>query len=101
MTATGYVENPVRIFPKDPDAKLSYGFNLTDWLDGDTIADNSWTKYPASGTLTIESDAYDDSRVLVTLSGGAVGETYDLTAHWTTHNGDEDNRTFRVNIEER
>ncbi len=101
MALTAYVDEPVEVLPKDPDAKLIYKFNWTDWLDGDEIAASTWSVYP-SGSLTVLGTNFDTTSTVIRVEGGTPGERYDLTNHITTHNtGEEEDRTFRLEITER
>lgn len=101
---TGFVPAPGRPWIyKDPDAKLGYGVDWTDWLEGaDAIALATWSISP-SGALTFNpgKTALDGSKAVVFLEGGEVGATYTVTCHVVTNSGDEDDRSFDVRIKQR
>lgn len=99
-----------RRFVKDPDAVLDYRFDWkaltngtgdSDWLQsGETIATRTVT---VEDGLTKDSDALADTNtsVLVWLSGGEVGESYDVTCRIVTSAGRQDDRTIQIIVEER
>ena len=92
-------------FLKDSDAVLDYLFDwaastngngATDWLSaGETIADHTIT---ATTGLTVDSSSLANTAasVVVWLSGGTVGNSYDVTCHITTSAGREDDRTIKI-----
>lgn len=86
-------------FIKDPDGKLNYQVDWSDWLVGtDTISASTWT---VPDGITAESDTHDDETATVILSGGTVGSWYSVVNHIVTDFGLEDDRTIRIKIEER
>ena len=88
-------------YTKDPQAKLDYGFDWTDWLAGDTIAASTWVSAPAGLTLT--SPTFSNTHTTVWIAGGAVGVSYTVTNHITTalSPAREDDRSFRLKVKER
>lgn len=87
------------VFEKDPDAVLDYSFDWEDWLcEGDTITASTWAT-PAG--ITEDSDSFTDDTTTVWLSGGTVGESYDLVNHVTTNEGREEDRTLTICIRQR
>lgn len=102
---------PLKQFKKDPQAVLDYGIDWgadgRGWLpEGDTISASSWTitgkdgAELGAGPLVQDSDTHDASTTTVWLSGGTVGETYDVTNHITTAAGRQDDRTIRITVQE-
>jgi len=97
-------------FTKDDGAVLDYKFDwktnsngrgFTDWLDtGETIASKTIT---ADAGITVDSSELADSNssVIVWLSGGVIGETYDIACEITTSAGRTDERTITVSVEQR
>lgn len=83
---------------KDPDAVLDYGLTWTAWLAGDTITASEWTEPDG---ISVDSDTHDDTSTTVWLSGGTVGQTYELTNHVTTAAGRQDDRTISITVQER
>ena len=64
-----------RSIQKDPDAVKNWTLNLTDWLDGDTISSATVT---ADTGLTVDSYSNTGETVTAWLSGGTVGQRYNL-----------------------
>lgn len=86
------------IFVKDPDAILDYQVNWSAWLSGDTIQTSTWQ---AESGITIDSDSNTTTAATVWLSGGAAGNTYDVTNHIVTAAGREDDRTIQIKVQEK
>ena len=82
------------IFIKDPDATLDYEWDWEPWLDGDTIA--SVTVSVPTG-LTSSGHTNTTKVVKIWLSGGTVGERYQVSCKITTALGRTDERTFLIN----
>ena len=85
----------------DPDSDLDYGFDWTDWLAGDTIADSTWEINPTGPTL--HNPTFSDTNTTVWVDGGETGTTYTLTNHITTSNTPprEDDRSHKLKVKER
>jgi hypothetical protein len=84
----------------DPDARLDYTFDWTDWLDTDeTITDFTVT---AGTGITIDGDPTEaDGVVTVWLTDGTEGTNAAVTCHVVTSAGRQDDRTFRVRVQQR
>lgn len=82
-------------FQKRDTAVLDYQVDWSDWLIGDTISASSWTV--ASG-LTKDSDVHTSTSATVWLSGGTVGQTYEVVNTITTAAGRTDYRTLLVEV---
>jgi hypothetical protein len=87
------------MFIKDPDAVLDYGFDWSDWLDGDTISTSSWTIAPA--TLTKKSDSLTTTTTTIWLSGGTVDVVYTVTNRIVTAGGRTEDRSFEIVVGQR
>lgn len=87
----------IRQYTKDPDATLDYTINWSLWLNGDTINSSIWM---VPSGITSESSAADATSTTIVLSGGTVGQYYDIVNHIVTDGGLEDDRTFTIFIEE-
>jgi hypothetical protein len=86
-------------YDKDPAANLDYGFNLANWLvGGDTVAVSSWI-VPAG--LTAGVVGFSPTATLIWLSGGTAGMWYEVTNHFRTVAGREDERTMIIKVRER
>lgn len=89
----------MRTWEKDPSAVLDWKFNWTNWLSAaETIS--SATVTVESG-LTKDSQSNDTSTVTVWLSGGTLGETYEVTCRVTTNQGRTDERTIGIRMTDR
>lgn len=76
---------------------LSYTFNWTSWLNGDTIASSTWT-VPAG--VTKVSSANTTTTTTVKLAGGTVGTSYTITNTIVTNTGTETKvETFTLRLE--
>ena len=86
--------------PIDPDAKLDYGVDWSDWLaTGDTIATSTWAITPTGPTLASESN--DDTSTVVWVSGCTRGVVYTLTNSIVDNDGREEDRSITLICEER
>jgi len=85
-------------FIKDPDSVLDYPVNFSDWLGVDTIDSHTVT---AESGLTKDSSSNDSTTVTAWVSGGTVGNTYDLTYHIVTTAGREIDRTIKIKVRSR
>jgi hypothetical protein len=84
---------------KDPDAKLDYGFDWSDWLaSGETIITSTWA-VPLG--LTKVSDSFSTTATTVWVTDGTVGEAHVITNHITTSAGREDDRSHTLKIKDR
>lgn len=87
-------------FRIDPQAKLDYGWDWSDWLDtGDTITASTWTITPTGPTLT--DSTHDTTTTTVWVAGAVLGVDYTLTNHITTVEGREDDRSHGLHCTNR
>ena len=96
-----------KTFQKDPDAVLDYKFDWksatngnggSDWLaSGETISTRTIT---ADDGITVDSSSITDTNTSVTvwLSGGAVGERYDVACKIVTSASRTDERTIHIRV---
>jgi hypothetical protein len=88
----------MRRFNKTPVGLLDYTFDWSRWLQsGETI--QTYYLTVADG-LTHESDEQDDQHVIVWLSGGTLGQAYEVDCEVTTNQGRRDMRSFLLLITE-
>jgi hypothetical protein len=93
------VANPIGEFVKDPDAALDYTVDWKLWLvPRDTISSVAWT---VGAGLTNAAAAKTTTSATIWLTGGTAGTSYDVTCEIVTTQGRTDDRTFRVNVEDR
>ena len=91
--------NVVHVFRKDPDARLDYAVDWSEWLaSGETITASAWV-VPAG--LTEGTKSFDDDSTKVWLSGGDDGETYIVANKITTSADRVDERSFEILVEHR
>jgi len=89
----------VQTYLKDPDAKLDFGFNWSDWLaTGETISTSEWD---VETGITEDSDSKTTIKTSVWLSGGTAGTTYEITNKVVTSQSRTDERTLSIRVVER
>lgn len=81
-------------FIQDPDDKLDYELDYTDWLGGDTIIDSSWAVTPSGPTLSGQDS--DDQVTVCWIEGLVVGTNYLLTNLITTSLGRKKERSINI-----
>ena len=86
---------PLESFRKGPDEVLDYAGDWSDWLGSDTIVTSTWT-VPTG--LTKDSDTATTTTTTVWLSGGTLGEQYDVEACIETAGGRTACRTIRISV---
>lgn len=87
-----------RVFQKDPGATLDYAVDWSLWLDGDSITSSAWTVPDGIERL---SDTYNGPRATVWLRGGTAGSSYMVTNRITTTGGRTDERSIKIQVDER
>lgn len=81
---------------KDPDSKLPYSIDWTDWLEsGDSIVSASWS---ASSGLTLESQYIDGAVTTAVVSGGQIGSREWIRCRVTSQRGYVDDQTIYLLI---
>jgi len=86
----------VKPYEKDPQANLDYQVDWSDWLGStDTISTSTWT---VPDGIVEESDSNTTTTATIWVSGGTLGETYDLVNHIVTTEGREDDRTIHLKL---
>ena len=88
-------------FLKDPNAKLDYKFDWSEWLEtAETIT--SYSLVVDTG-ITEFSSSNDDDSVTVWLTGGTAGLTYQVTCRITTDSNPTriEDRTMTFHVVER
>jgi len=88
---------------KDPDARIDYEF---DWAaaypDGQAVVASGWTIAPdRNNGIEVAAAAHDLTRTTATLAGGVVGHVYRVTNRVTLSDGQIDERSMTVRVEER
>jgi hypothetical protein len=105
---TGYrVDKFGTYIEKDPQSRLDYSIDWSDWMPSeDSILNSSWTIQTITGDLnplTTDDDQYNASTSITTiyLAGGTAGNTYRITNTITTDDGLIDERYFRLVVRDR
>lgn len=85
-------------FYKDPDDKVSYQLDWSDWLDGDTISASAWT---LDSGITNEGDSNTTTTTTIQVSGGTADTAYRLSNQITTvTSGDLKTYAFDIRVQE-
>lgn len=103
---TGFKEDRVGVYiDKDPYAVLDYTLDFTNWLPaGDTISSVTITAETISGDaapLVIDTTSHTDYVATADVSGGTVGNIYNVEYRINTANGLKDSRNIRIKVVER
>jgi hypothetical protein len=86
----------------DPDSKLTYAFDWSDWLaDGDAISTHLWSIAPSNGDSPETPTLTNSTSATVTVEGFELGRVYRLTDHVTTDAGLEDDRSLLIRCDQR
>ncbi len=83
---------------QDPDARLDYKIDWSNWLDTDDWIASA--RASAQTGITIDTSAQTSTVHSFFLTGGTVGEEYEVTSHIWTNGGREDDRTIIIIVEE-
>ena len=84
----------------DPDAKLDYGCDWSDWLpEGKTITNSEWFITPAGPTKSAQTNSTTAATVWV--EGCEAGTVYTLTNRITDSDGRVDDRSITLVCTER
>lgn len=82
--------------PKDPDSRIDYGFDWTNWLaSGETISTSTWVLETG---LTYVSDTTNGNITTVMISSGTIGYTYIITNRITTNEGRQEDRSMYITV---
>lgn len=87
---------------KDPDARLDYAWDWTEWLDGDTIVDHE-IKFDPTENVTLDDSVRNTENTMVVawITGGVLKTSVDVTCHIVTAAGRSDDRTMSLWIDQR
>lgn len=88
---------------KDPDAKLPWTVDWSDWLaeEGDTGASATWIVPAGLVQESSPAPSLVNGKATVWLSGGTDGADYSVTCRLTTTAGRIDDRTLRISVRQR
>lgn len=84
---------------KDPAAVLDYSMDWSSWLEtSETITQSTWSTPPG---VAVTNETNSTTIATVWLSGGVVGREYVITNLILTSSGRQDERSFRIRIQNR
>jgi hypothetical protein len=88
--------------PKDPDEVLDYEVDWSGRLDdGDTLATSSWEMPTVPDEELVKNSSSineDETKTLIWLSGGTLGENYELLNRVTTAGGRTMDQTMKLKV---
>ena len=88
---------------KDPDARIDYEFIWgTAYPDGQAVTTSAWTCVPdEAGGVAVAAASHDLDRTVATLAGGVAGHVYRISNRVTMSDGQVDERSMTLRVEER
>lgn len=90
------------LYVKDPQARVDHAIDWSAYLAGQSLVASLWTVDPQeAGGLAVDTDMFEAQRSSARLSGGIVGRVYRLTNRVTLSDGQVDERTATMRVEER
>ena len=100
---TPFLPTCMRMMVKDPGSRIDFEF---DWAaaypGGQAMVSSSWTVMPdETDGVTVAAAAHDLTESTATLAGGIAGHVYRVTNRVTMSDGQIDERSMTVRVEER
>lgn len=87
---------------KDPGAVVDQAMDWSDRPDGLSVVASTWSVAPdEAGGLAVDTASFTAQATRVRLSGGVVGRVYRLTNRVTLSDGQVDERSLTIRVEER
>lgn len=88
---------------KDPGTRIDFEFDWTAaYSDGAAIVASDWSVLPAeAGGVSVAGAAHGLLQTTVTLTGGVAGRLYRVTNRVTLSDGQIDERSVSMRVEER
>lgn len=88
---------------KDPGSRIDYAIEWGGaYLDDQVLAGSSWTVMPAeAGGVEVAASSFDLTRTAATLSGGVGGHVYSVVNRVILSDGQVDERSITLRVEER
>jgi hypothetical protein len=88
---------------KDPDSRVEYRFEWGDaYLTAQALVGSAWNVEPVeNGGLTVVAENHDLVSASVTLAGGIIGHVYRVTNRVTLSDGQVDERSMTMRVEQR
>ncbi|MEC3949785.1 phage fiber-tail adaptor protein [Sphingobium sp. HWE2-09] len=90
------------LYVKDPQARVDHAIDWSAYLAGQSLVASQWTVSPQEmGGVVVEGAAFQAQRSSARLSGGVAGRVYRLTNRVTLSDGQVDERSVTMRVEER
>lgn len=90
------------LYVKDPQARVDHAIDWSAYLAQQSLVASLWTVSPQEdGGLQVEDAVFEAQRSSARLSGGIVGRVYRLTNRVTLSDGQVDERSVTMRVEER
>lgn len=90
------------LFVKDPQARVDHAIDWSAYLAAQTLVASRWAVEPVeAGGLVVEDSAFEARRSSARLTDGLVGRLYRLTNHVILSDGQVDERSVTIRVEER
>ncbi|MBB6427524.1 hypothetical protein [Sphingopyxis sp. JAI128] len=88
---------------KDPGARIDFEFDWhTAYPGGQAVVASDWAVVPdEAGGVVVPASAHDLSQATATLAGGIAGHVYRITNRVTMSDGQVDERSVTMRVEER
>lgn len=88
---------------KDPDARIDFEFEWSPaYPDGQAVVASIWTCIPdEAGGVAVAAASHDLVKSVATLAGGIAGHVYRVTNRVTMSDGQIDERSLTMRVEER
>ena len=96
-------ERSMTMVVKDPDARIDYEFEWgAAYPDGQAVMTSAWTCAPdEAGGVAVAAASHDLVKTVVTLAGGIAGHVYRVSNRVTMSDGQIDERSLTLRVEER
>jgi hypothetical protein len=87
------------VYRKDPNSRTDFTVDWAGWLaDGEQLATSDWT-VPTG--ITTDDETHDATTATIWLTGGTLGDVYQVVNRIETDQGRIDERTMRIHIIDR
>ena len=88
---------------KDPGSRVDMALDWgAEYLDGQVVVASAWSVVPdEAGGVSVIAHGFDPLRTSVTLDGGREGVSYRVTNRVTLSDGQVDERSLTLRVEQR
>ena len=87
---------------KDPQARVDHAIDWSAYRAGQSLIASDWMVEPEeAGGSVVEASAFEAQRSSARVTGGRVGQVYRLTNRVTLSDGQADERSVTMRVEER